>query len=134
MFTANEIEELFYDKLDAVIGVVPLRATPVGKIDTVPIVILQWIGRRREDWCGTGGTVEQEAFDYAIRIVGEDRKAVDAIFKNIADNLLDRGQIVVDRVATPMQLVYIRPITGVYIFDRDDVVSFFCTGFFSFNF
>jgi len=126
--TENQVESLFYSKLVEAISPIPVKVVSTEVIDALPVVVLQWIGSlESQGWGGHGGIVRILTVTYALNVIGEDRKTVSDIVNDIKENLLLRGQIVVD-AATSIQLVYIRPSDWVYKARDDDVVERVSTG------
>lgn len=119
----NDIEGLFYEELVTAVDSVPVKAVPVEKIDELPVVVLQWITSGKTDgWGGHGGIVRKLTVGYSLTVIGQDRNTVNSVVSDIENNLLLRGQIVVD-AATSMQLVYIRPNDWEYKTRDDDVIE-----------
>ena len=123
MLNENEVEALFYEKLVDAVGSVPVKVVSTEVIDALPVVVLQWVGSQEsQGWGGQGGIVRILTVSYSLNVIGNDRNTVNTIVNDIKDNLLLRGQIVVD-AATSIQLIYLRPSDWAYRSRDDDVVE-----------
>lgn len=123
MLDENQVEALFYEKLVDAVGSVPVKVVSTEVIDALPVVVLQWVGSQEsQGWGGQGGIVRILTVSYSLNVIGNDRNTVNTIVNDIKDNLLLRGQIVVD-AATSIQLIYLRPSDWAYRSRDDDVVE-----------